>query len=169
MHQSLGFFPGQPACRPGSWLWTTLPKGASARRLQQRMELPRRAPEMWRRRWNPLFCCVPSCPSWNLALSPSPPPISFSPVRQMPSVWVAVVVTWVCPLETVDGEFPFLSSPCFSLDPPPPPMCLSPCAVWQQHLLVEGLVLTWETSFEHQTWFASFCPRQKASFSAALK
>lgn len=40
-------------------------------------------------------------------------------------------------------RFLFLSSPCSS---EPPPMCLSLCAVWQQHFLVKGLVPTAKTS-----------------------
>lgn len=55
---------------------------------------------MWRYRWNPRLCSIPSCPSQSSGSSPSPPPISFSPEKQAPSCWVAAVETQVCPLET---------------------------------------------------------------------
>lgn len=40
------------------------------------------------------------------------------------------------------GESPFLSSPCFSA--PPPHQCASAPVLCEEHLLVEGLVLTGE-------------------------
>lgn len=97
----------------GSPLWVTLPKGASTWRLQQRMVLPRRAPEMWRHRWNPRFCSIPPRPSQRPHSSPSPPPISFSPEKQMPGCWVAAVDSGLPIGNWVGGEFPFLSSPLF--------------------------------------------------------
>lgn len=69
----------------------------------------------------PSLLLCPFLPILESGLESLTPTHFFFSVRQMPSVWVAVVVTWVCPLETVDGEFPFLSSPCFSDTPSPPP------------------------------------------------
>lgn len=69
----------------------------------------------------PSLLLCPFLPILESGLESLTPTHFFFSVRQMPSVWVAVVVTWVCPLETVDGEFPFLSSPCFSDTPPPAP------------------------------------------------
>lgn len=60
----------------------------------------------------------------------------------MPSCWAAAVETRICPLETGRVASPPFSSPCFSA--PPPHQCASAPVLCEEHLLVEGLVLTGE-------------------------
>nr|KAF6349026.1 hypothetical protein mMyoMyo1_011613 [Myotis myotis] len=117
------------------------------------MVLPRQAPEMWRCRGSPGFGCILSCLAQSPGHEASPPRLSFSPEKQMPSHGAVV------------GSLPQFT---VSLWNPHHHQCASaPCCVTAPSP-GGGAGCDWESSFENQTGFVHYV-RRGASFSAALK
>lgn len=147
------FPPWAATRRPGLGSGPGCPEVPPTWHLQQRMVLPRQAPEMRRCRGSPGFGRILSCLAQSPGREASPPRLSFSPEKQMPSHGAVV------------GSLPQFTVSLWT--PPPPPMCLSPCCVTAASP-GGGAGCDWESPFENQTGFVR-CGRRGASFSAALK
>lgn len=79
------FPPWAATRRPGLGSGPGCPEVPPTWRLQQRMVLPRQAPEMRRCRGSPGFGRILSCLAQSPGREASPPRLSFSPEKQMPS------------------------------------------------------------------------------------